>query len=288
MPTQNPFVRQVWQQLRTRSPAQNLSYTFGRFHAVRLGYARLRALQQRLRPPQSLGISSGSRVKPFDPIAAVDRLRSDAVFRPVTLTPQAVAELRQLAASSPCANWGDDRRFHAREVHDGRLPDGTRVIIGEVVDAPSNEVVRDISEDPKVLKTVIGYLGYLPQNRFVRLIWSFASDASLEERRAAGQTFMFHFDVQSYNFLYANFYLTDVDTRSGAHVMIAGSHRHKPIGWLLKSANRSDEEIHGHYGSQELVIEGPAGEGFLQDSSCYHKALAPVTADRLMLQIRYY
>ncbi len=288
MPTQNPFVRQVWQQLRTRSPGQNLSYTFGRFHAVRLGYAQLRALGQRLRPPQSLGRSSGLRLKPFDPATAIARLRSDAVFRPVTLTPQAVTELRQLATSSPCANWGDDRRFHAQEVRDGRLPDGTRAIIGEVVDAPSNEIVRDIAEDPKVLQTVVGYLGYLPQNRFVRLIWSFASDASLEERRAAGQTFMFHFDVQSYNFLYANFYLTDVDTSSGAHVMIAGSHRHKPIGWLLKSANRSDEEIHAQYGSQELVIEGPAGEGFLQDSSCYHKALAPVTTDRLMLQIRYY
>jgi hypothetical protein len=288
MPMRNPFVHQVWRQLRNRTLGQNLSYTFGRFHAVRLAYAQFRALGQRLNPPTSLGVSSGSRVEPFDVDAAIAGLSSDAVFRPVTLTSQTVSELRDLARRSPCANWGDGRRFHAQEVRAGRLPDGTRSIIGEVSDAPSSEVVRDISEDPRILSAVAGYLGYLPAKRFVRLLWSFASDASLEERRAAGQTFLFHFDVQSYNFIYANFYLTNVDASSGAHVMISGSHRRKPIGWLLQSANRNDEEIRSYYGPEELVIAGGAGEGFLQDSSCYHKALIPMSADRLMLQIRYY
>jgi hypothetical protein len=223
----------------------------------------------------------------FDVAAAVQGLRSDAVFRPVRLAPRAVAALRELAQNTVCVNWGDERRYHAREVRAGRLPDGARAIIGEVADAPGSDAVRDISEDPRMLEAVKGYLGYAPASRVVRLLWSFASDASLAERRAAGQTFMFHFDVQSYNFLYANFYLTDVDAQSGAHVMIAGSHRRKPISWLLKSANRGDDEIHGYYGPDELVITGSAGEGFLQDSSCYHKALVPLGADRLMLQIRY-
>jgi hypothetical protein len=283
----NPFARQVWQKLRKRSFQRNLSYALGRFHAVRLAYAHWRGLDQRFRRAPSLGASSGASVEPFDVAAAVRGLRSDAVFRPVTLSAKAVADLRELAQSGVCVNWGDERRYRAAEVRAGRLPDGTRAIIGEIAEAPSHPAVRDISEDPRVLGAVARYLGYVPAQRIVRLLWSFASDASLAERRAAGQTFLFHFDVQSYNFLYANFYLTDVDATSGAHVMIAGSHRRKPIGWLLQSANRGDDEIHRYYGPGELVIAGRAGEGFLQDSSCYHKALVPQTADRLMLQIRY-
>ena len=49
-----------------------------------------------------------------------------------------------------------------------------------------------------------------------------------------------------------------------------------------------DAEARETYGPEaERLIEGPAGSGFLEDTSCYHKALAPVSADRLMLQFRY-
>jgi hypothetical protein len=37
----------------------------------------------------------------------------------------------------------------------------------------------------------------------------------------------------------------------------------------------------------ERVMEGAAGFGFLEDSSCYHKALPPLSGDRLILQLRY-
>jgi hypothetical protein len=71
--------------------------------------------------------------------------------------------------------------------------------------------------------------------------------------------------------------------------MVLGSHSEKPAGWLFGSARRSDDEIGAHYAPDRVqVIEGGPGQGFLQDSSCYHKALAPKEADRLMLHIRYY
>jgi hypothetical protein len=71
--------------------------------------------------------------------------------------------------------------------------------------------------------------------------------------------------------------------------MVSGSHRKKPVSWLFGSSRQTDAAIQSHYGSEKvLVIEGPPGTGFLQDSSCYHKALAPRSHNRLMLQIRYF
>jgi hypothetical protein len=139
------------------------------------------------------------------------------------------------------------------------------------------------------LSVVSGYLGYSPSAMTIRLMWSFASDFPPQVRRSAGQTVDYHFDVHSYNFVYANYYLTDTDARSGAHVMVLGSHRDKPFRWLLGSARQPDDAIVRHYGrDREWLIQGPAGYGFIQDSSCYHKALAPLERDRLMLQVRYF
>ncbi len=75
---------------------------------------------------------------------------------------------------------------------------------------------------------------------------------------------------------------------NGAHALIAGSSRRKRLGHLLGSARLSDAEAWQTYGRDaERTIEGPAGSGFLEDASCYHKALPPETGDRLMLQLRY-
>jgi hypothetical protein len=71
--------------------------------------------------------------------------------------------------------------------------------------------------------------------------------------------------------------------------MICGSHRKKPLPWLFGSANQPDAPVESYYGSDKvLTIEGPAGTGFWQDSSCYHKALPPERGPRLLLQARYY
>jgi hypothetical protein len=119
------------------------------------------------------------------------------------------------------------------------------------------------------------------------LYWSFVCDATREDRLAQWQTLDYHFDVDGYSFIYANFYITPVDRDSGAHAYIRGSHKRKPSWMLLHSANQPDEVVLTHFGKEsEVVVEGGVGCGFLEDASCYHKALAPKTRERLMLQIR--
>ncbi len=98
---------------------------------------------------------------------------------------------------------------------------------------------------------------------------------------------MFHFDVHALNFIYVFFYLTDVDSQSGAHELIPGSHRKKKLAHLLSGARKSDAEIHDYYGGRSTVISGAAGSGFIEDTSCFHRALPPIARPRLALQIRY-
>jgi ectoine hydroxylase-related dioxygenase (phytanoyl-CoA dioxygenase family) len=139
------------------------------------------------------------------------------------------------------------------------------------------------------MEVVSRYLGYTPNRADIWMFWSFAGTLTDDERRNVGQTIDYHFDVHGYNFAYAAYYLTDTDRRNGAHQMVCGSHQRKPFKWLLGSAKQSDGPIESFYGKEKvLTIEGPAGTGFWQDSSCYHKALAPQIGRRLLLQARYF
>ncbi len=121
------------------------------------------------------------------------------------------------------------------------------------------------------------------------LHWSFASDMSDEERRQLQHVVIdYHYDVGGYNFAYASFYITDCDRNSGAHVMMKRSHNRKPLRMLMGSAHASEASVRKLYGIEnEITIEGPAGTGFIQDTSCYHRASPPTQGDRLMLAVRF-
>jgi hypothetical protein len=200
-----------------------------------------------------------------------------------------VDEIVAACEQATLRHWRTFREFKKSDVKNGRLPGGMPAVIAEVLGIDAVPAARAVAETPEVLRAIELYTGYRPIGFDLRVLASFAGDLSPETRRHYGQTIDFHFDVHSYNFIYANYYLTDVDAESGAHVMVLGSHTDKPPSWLFGSARRTDAEIEERYPSERVrVIQGAAGDGFLQDSSCYHKVLAPKKADRLMLHIRYY
>ena len=91
-------------------------------------------------------------------------------------------------------------------------------------------------------------------------------------------------------FVYIFFYLTDCDRNSGAHQLIRGSHLNKKFfKHLIGSAKQKKEELEKDYSINDfIVIEGSAGHGFIEDTSCYHRALKPVNKPRLSLQFRYH
>lgn len=280
---------QILSSLKTRGLGGSLAYTLGRFFTVRRAYGIGVGLVQNGRGAAPIAGRGTSIFPPLDVDAALRSLRERAVFAQLALPAEAVDELTRFAREAPLRPPPKKYTFHYDEVRDGRVPNGDPAVVAIAVGAGEHPRVKSIAEDPQVYAITARYLGYSPSHIESRLMWSFVTGCSPEERRAATQTIDYHFDVHHYSFLYANYYLTDSDARSGAHVMIEGSHRRKPLAWMLGRAHREDAAVLGFYGAgSELVLAGPKGLGFIQDASCFHKALAPLDRPRLMLQVRYF
>jgi len=109
-----------------------------------------------------------------------------------------------------------------------------------------------------------------------------------EERRELQHVVIdYHYDVGGYNFVYASFYITDCDRnfRSACHdealITVATTNAVE----IRKRERRRVRKLNGI--ENEITIEGPAGTGFVQDTSCYHRASPPTRGDRLMLAVRF-
>lgn len=223
------------------------------------------------------------------PAEHVTRLERAAWSDGIRLTPEAVEKLRDFAARSPIKY-----RKSRSEIVSGASWAGldaaerAEVTTATLSEAAQDPTVQALAADTMLLDVATRYLGYAPRLVTPYFFWSSANRIADEERVARNQTVMFHYDVEGYNFVYVAFYLYDTDAANGAHVLVEGSHRSKRIGRLLGSARHPDAEIERDYGKERIVtIEAAAGEGFFEDTSCFHKALPPVERNRLMLQFRY-
>jgi hypothetical protein len=273
-----------WRTISVKLAAGEIHYALGRFYCVRRAYGVISGLRWPPSLPETQAVSI------FDHglvDAAVRSLHADSVALGFDLPAGIVAEIREYAERSPCHRSGDRRQFTFHEVTEGRLADGKPVVLGMVEDPRACPEISRLCADPTLLAVASQYLGYRPQHVEPRLYWSFVCSVTHTDRLAQWQTVDYHFDVDGYSFIYANFYITTVDRSSGAHAYIRGSHKRKPIWMLLHSANQTDKAVFEYFNrDREVLIEGAAGYGFLEDASCYHKAISPRTRERLMLQIR--
>lgn len=274
---------------------KNLSYALGRFRLVRRLYSTYRAVTENsgdrtFAAPTKESVSQSIFRPVFQAatLSQIDRkLRQDAVFLGFNLPAATIDAIKTFAGTAPLTREDDSPPFYYSDVKDGTLADGRAVPQAIAIDPWDCDALKQIAYDPLLLEVITKYLGYRPQQIQPILKWSFVTCLSDEERIRLHQTVKYHYDVHGFNFFYANFYITDTDRDSGAHVMIKRSHNHKPLWMLFNSANQPEQVLHQYYGAEnELVIEGKAGLGFLQDASCYHKALKPIKQERLMLQIR--
>lgn len=275
-----------------RLVAGELHYALGRFETVRRGYSALRRLTPRSAarppagPPLPLPALPNSLFVGVTPDSALRDLRRDSIALGFDLPPSTVAELVAFATNSPIRMRGGERFFHRHEVVDGRLDDGTPVVLATVPDPLDCTAVRRVCRDPLLMDSAAAFLGFRPSKIIPRLFWSFVADVSDDERRRLGQTIDWHYDVHDFHFCSAQFYLTDVDAGAGEHALVRGSHRGKSLRMLLGSANAREEDVFNRYPRDRiLVVEGPAGTGFLEDTSCYHRALPPTRRERLMFQL---
>jgi hypothetical protein len=215
-------------------------------------------------------------------------LDRDCVHAGLQLSPEVVAGIEHFAASAACTRPGYDETFSRHDVRNGLLPDGRPVVIADLHSPLKCPQVDALCSDPGLLAVVADHLGYRARRVEPRLYWSFVGNFPDDLRRSLFQTIDFHYDVPWFNAVYAYFYLTAVDERTGAHVIWRGSARDKPLRFILASAFQSEGRLVEYYGAtRKLVLCGPAGFGFLEDPFAFHTAIPPSTSDRLMLQIRY-
>lgn len=270
----------------------DVQYMLGRFRTVRAAYGGMRRVLEG-RPPV-FGYN-GDRCPTLFPGTDVDKavqaIRDDAVYIGLRLPPEIVAEILEFARSEPlhAIYDPDGPTFRYEDVVNGRAADGRPMPVGGIREPSRCPAVQAVVDDPVLRSIVSGYVRHKPRTVKAILHWSFGSSMEDEERRRLKHVVIdYHYDVAGFNFVYASFYITDTDRYSGAHVMMKRSHNRKPLRMLLGSAVASEEAVRKQFGIEnEITIEGPAGTGFVQDTSCYHRASPPTRGDRLMLAIRF-
>lgn len=270
----------------------DLHRTVGRFKFARQTYSFYQNKRQQLNADfyrSRLAPRSESFLTGISPTVCVKKLREKGVSLGLQLPASDVEEVYQFACASLCHEPGFEEEFCADEVEVGRL--GERHVFRGLVENPRNcPAVEQVAEDPSLLQIARDYLRYWPSQVVPHLTWSFVSGLPADQQRGFYPPLNYHYDVAGYNFMTAYFYITDVDALSGAHVMIERSHNKKPPHTLFSpfSGIHSAQRVLDYYGKEsELLIEGKAGFGFVQDPSCFHKLLSPLKSRRLLPQIRY-
>lgn len=261
-------------------------YLAGRFQTVRtLGVTYYRTKSNSF----SVVGANSACLENVDVSRAVTCLEKDGFCNGLRLREDTLNALRRFCERSIC--FGNGRRtngFFAENRAQAERAYGTTFSTGRYFDCLARcPVVRALLIDPILLSIARGYLGAEPAPIGARMWWSFAADSTLYQQTGDGQSF--HYDLDDYRAIAFFFYLSDVDLESGAHVCVLGSHRRKPIRFLLSPfKSKSDEQIQTYYGSDQMTTAcGPAGSAFAEDLFCYHKGLHPAKRDRLLLQIRY-
>lgn len=237
-----------------------------------------------------LPVASGDTL--LAPVRIADcirQLRDEGFWPGLQLAPAVVEEIRAFAAGASCSRHPDDpERFAVAEVRNGRSPAGAPVAVADVNCAIPCAAIDRVAADPLLIGIMEAWLGYRPQQVKTRLYWSPVSDLPDDLRRENGQTVDFHYDIEPANALYVFFYITAVDRESGAHVTLTGSHRGKSLPMIFSSSFQPEHRVLAHYGeASQVIVEGGAGFGFLEDPATFHKALPPQKAERLVLQFRY-
>lgn len=285
------------ERLWTGDQARAMERLIARFSLGRRAYSFIKSQRESRNPTackQHLTIRDQSVFSNPTAETYIKQIRREGVAFGINLPDPMVEEIYQYACTTPCSATGEARaegEFLITEVKNGCLRDKYPVALAEFSDSTlmSCEAIEKLVQDPLLLQVARGYLGYWPTRILRYMSWTMISNLPDQQQKRLNQPVIYHYDIPSYNSVRIYFYITDVDTSSGPHVMIKTSHDKKPLKMLFSPCQQTDEAVHNYYGKeQEIVIEGERGLGFFQDPFCFHKATTPVTKDRLLLQIRYF
>jgi hypothetical protein len=193
------------------------------------------------------------------------------------LPPETIAELRRYFETTACS---DPYRPHlGRFRYDAPPSPESNMGYFAIEDTLAAPGLLALLNDPDVLAAAELYLGCKPMLDNLSCWWSFG------DRPVAKGTQRYHRDLDSLRGFKLFIYLTDVDTASGPHVFMKGSHR-SPL--LDTGKAQSDADMRAAFGAEnEVTMTGPAGTWFLADTFGFHKGALPITGRRLMVAAQY-
>ena len=216
-------------------------------------------------------------IDPAEIDTAVAGIRRDGfyVFR-TPAAPSLVHAIRAHAEVVPCEARGAGTPL---AVYPRANPEVGRYDIHEehALECPE---VQDFATDPAMATIAQKYLGQPVIMDEVAFWWTTTKKAEDADLNAQ----LFHQDRDRLSFLKFFMYLTDVDTNTGTHVYLKGSHKNIP--WSLRADGRMTDDAVRAAGLWDNVTElhGPAGTIMAVDTIGLHKGKTPITSDRLALE----
>lgn len=277
------------------NPQYTLMRGLARFEAARTSISWLRRCWQSHRLQRYLEELSECRSKsPFQLVDEADflkNLRKDGVAFGLNIPEQIVKKIRNWASENYCyadrnINYGF--KFEERAYADIKLE--KPILLAQYFNTTDDCFeISELSRDPVLLSIAAGYLKSIPTFVGANLWWTFPVDALAVDRDKHAH--VFHRDVDDFRFFKFFFYLTDVPTGEGAHVVVKGSHVNPPKTrasdpWVIR--RYADREIEQFYPAGAVnEICGKAGDGFAEDTLCIHKGSTPKSEPRLLLQLQY-
>lgn len=221
----------------------------------------------------------------------VSKLKKEGYATGINLPEDICDEILNYARSATCYAERDPALgFRIDQLDSAQKALKRPILIGQFFNSiESCKAIANLGED-LALKTIAAqYLEAEPVHVGTLLWWSFPAKSGTTERNRAAQ--MFHYDLDDFGFLKFFFYITDVDTEAGPHVIVSGSHEKKRYKNILERflvRRYTDEEIRELYGEDKVkIITGKSGTGFAEDTLCIHKGQPPETKRRLLLQVQY-
>lgn len=195
------------------------------------------------------------------PVSNIDEIvaavRTDSVCVLGQLRADVVEELRNLTADLPPNEYANFHHFNAS--------------------------AAALVNDPGVLAVARKYFGSEPVLLECNLVVGEAEDPArplppTSQRR-------FHFDYAGWQSLNLFTFFTEVSADSGAHEVVAGTHRAKTMRDAVQPSF-SDEEIARRFGDRVRLIAGPAGTMFFEDTEAFHRRRM-IRHRRVMLNILF-
>jgi hypothetical protein len=236
------------------------------------------------RPNKPLPRSSETLFPSLSTPAVLDRLRRDGYASGISLPQESLQAILNFSALT---EFTPDHSPNQRIKID--LVEESNPLPGNILfrchnphrDCPT---VDQLAHDPFILDVAKGYLENEPILLSTQIWWSYPYLPKSETDLYTPE-YGFHYDIDDYRFLKLFIYLNDVDEDRGPHVIIEGTHRKKDF---FEKGHRvlTDGQAAARYQGKLRVMTGRAGEGFFEDTFCYHKGTNP-RKRRLILQLQY-